>query len=71
MNLNRELTDLTYIPTQKRQHDLGKAEDIFLALILQSTKVLRLVFTLHLYLVQLSNILKFDKTHDSLIYSAE
>lgn len=71
MNLNKELTDLTYILIQKRQYDLGKAEDIFLALILQSIKILRLVLILNLYLVQLRNILKFYKTDRTLIYSDE
>lgn len=71
INLNEELTDLTYILTQKRQYDLGKAENIFLALILQSTEVLRLVFILNLYLVRLRNILKFAKIDHSIIYSDE
>lgn len=61
MNLNKELNDLIYILIQKRQYYLWKAEDILPALILQSTELLGVVFILNLYLVQLRNILNFDK----------
>lgn len=46
---------------------MGKAEEVFHALILQPTEILRLVFILNLHLVQLRNLLKFDKTDHSLI----